>query len=164
MTRLAKVAAAGAAVLILGTGTAAAREEGTKYGEGVSLATATPINELLAHPDAYVGQKVRVDGVVEAVCAEMGCWIELRDPQGGKGLRFKVEDGVIVFPASIHGKHAVAEGTFRKITLTRDQGIAYAKHQAEELGKAFDPERDPIPSLIYRIDGTGAVVHGGPES
>jgi hypothetical protein len=159
MTRLAKVAAAGAAVLILGTGTAAAREEGTKYGEGVSLATATPINELLAHPDAYVGQKVRVDGVVEAVCAERGCWIELRDPQGGTGLRFKVEDGVIVFPVTAKGRKASAEGTLVKVEVPATADEHAVMHAAE--GKAPAPEAGatPVMKARYLVRATGAIVY-----
>lgn len=134
------------------------------FGAGVQAGDTVSVADLLASPELYVDKVVRVEGTVAGVCPRAGCWMDLKSADGSREVRVKVEDGVIVFPASIHGKHAVAEGTFRKITLTRDQGIAYAKHQAEELGKAFDPERDPIPSLIYRIDGTGAVVHGGPES
>jgi hypothetical protein len=49
----------------------------------------------------------------------MGCWIELQDPKLGKGLRFKVDDGVIVFPVSAKGKRASAEGTFQRIDLAQ---------------------------------------------
>jgi len=159
MTRLARVSAAGAAVLILGTGTAGAREEGTKYGEGVSLATATPINELLAHPDAYVGQKVRVDGVVEAVCAEMGCWIELRDPQGGTGLRFKVEDGVIVFPVTAKGRKASAEGTLVKVEVPATADEHAVMHAAEGKAPAPEPGAKAVMKASYLVRATGAIVY-----
>ena len=40
----------------------------TKYGAGVTLTSATPIKDLYASPDKFVGKTVRVDGVVTAVC------------------------------------------------------------------------------------------------
>ena len=48
-----------------------------KYGAGVTLTKATPISELYASPEKFVGKTVRVDGVVTAVCTEMGCWLAI---------------------------------------------------------------------------------------
>jgi hypothetical protein len=124
--------------------------EGTKYGEGVSLKDATPISALMTRPDDYVGKKIRVDGVVSAVCEEMGCWIELKDPDGEKGLRFKGEDGVIVFPVSAKGKKASAEGTFEKLDLAKA-----GEHQAADM-KA-DPKSGS--TVTYLVRATGAVVY-----
>jgi hypothetical protein len=124
--------------------------EGTKYGEGVSLKEATPIPQLLAHPDEYVGKKIRVDGMVSAVCEEMGCWIELQDASGGKGLRFKVEDGVIVFPVSAKGRKASAEGTFEKIDLAKA-----SQHQAADMKS--DPKAGG--TTTYLVRATGAIVY-----
>jgi hypothetical protein len=107
--------------------------EGTKYGEGVTLTTATAIADILAAPEAYLGKTVRVDGTVSAVCEEMGCWIELSDPRTNKGLRFKVEDGVIVFPLSAKGRQASAQGA------------------VEKIGEGQ--------SATYRVKATGAVVY-----
>lgn len=151
-------------VLVLAFGGSAAAGSPEVFGTGVQAGETVSIADLLSAPDQYVDKVVRVEGTVAAVCPRAGCWIDLKSADGSRELRVKVEDGVIVFPASLQGKHAVAEGTFRRVTLTREQGIAYAKHQAEELGKGFDPERDPIPTLLYRLDGTGAVVHGGAGS
>lgn len=118
---------------VLGLGGLALASEGTKYGEGVTLSTATPIADILAAPETYLGKTVRVDGTVSAVCEEMGCWIELSDPALKKGLRFKVEDGVIVFPVSAKGRQASAQGA------------------VEKLGEG---ER-----ATYRVKATGAVVY-----
>jgi len=124
--------------------------EGTTYGAGVTLKEATPIETLLANPDAYAGKKIRVDGVVSAVCQEMGCWIELSDPKLGKGLRFKVDDGVIVFPVSAKGKRASAEGTFEKIDLAKA-----SQHETADM-KA-DPKA--ATTVTYLVRATGAVVY-----
>ena len=43
-----------------------------KLGAGVTLAEATPIADLYATPEKFIGKTVRIDGVVSAVCTEMG--------------------------------------------------------------------------------------------
>jgi hypothetical protein len=136
------------AVLGLSAGVLAA--EGTKYGEGVSLKEATPIAQLMAHPDDYVGKKIRVDGVVSAVCEEMGCWIEIKEADASKGLRFKVEDGVIVFPVTAKGKKASAEGTFEKLDLAKA-----SEHQAADM--KVDPKAGS--TVTYLVRATGAIVY-----
>lgn len=82
------------------------------YGEGVTLAKAVAIEALLANPEDYAGQKVRVDGVVTGVCKTRGCWMQVSDPDTGNSIKVKVEDGVIVFPYTAMGHEASAEGVF----------------------------------------------------
>jgi Domain of unknown function (DUF4920) len=140
----------GAAVLVGALSAGVVGAESTKYGEGVSLKEATPIADLMARPDEFVGKKIRVDGIVSAVCEEMGCWIELKEPDGAKALRFKVEDGVIVFPISAKGKKASAEGTFEKLDLAKA-----TEHQAADM------KADPASggTVTYLVRATGAVVY-----
>ncbi len=99
--------------------------EGTVYGDGVTLEQATPIATLLADAETYKGKKVRVDGVVTAVCEKRGCWMQLADPESGDAIRIKVDDGAIVFPVSAKGHKASAEGTFDVIERPAD---AHGKH------------------------------------
>lgn len=105
----------------------------TKLGAGVALKEATPIAKLLETPEAFVGKKVRIDGVGTAVCEDMGCWIAIADEADkDKTIRVKVEDGVIVFPMSAKGKQVSAEGVWEAV------GAADAKR--------------------YQIKGTGAII------
>jgi len=53
---------------------------------------------------------------------------------------------------------AVAEGTFVKLEMTKDQLIAQLKHEAEENHKKFDPSTVTAGKTIYQIKGSGAVV------
>jgi hypothetical protein len=64
------------AVLMVMTFAVALHAE-TKYGAGVTIEKATPIHELYASPEKFVGKTVRIDGVVTAVCTEMGCWMAI---------------------------------------------------------------------------------------
>jgi hypothetical protein len=44
------------------------------------------------------------------------------------------------------------------LPLTREQAIRYLKHEAECQGEAFDEASVPEDFVLYRIQGTGAVV------
>ncbi|MHB8797314.1 MAG: DUF4920 domain-containing protein [Thermoanaerobaculia bacterium] len=130
----------------------------TKYGKGLSEAAPVKLSELMAKPDAYVGKVVKVEGLITEVCAKRGCWINVAGDVEFQTIRIKVEDGVIVFPMTDKGKKVVAEGTFKKTELTKEQAIAKAKHECEEKGTKFDPASVTGPSTVYQIQGTGAVV------
>jgi hypothetical protein len=76
----------------------------------------------------------------------------------GTQIRFKVRDGVMVFPMSAKGKYAVAEGLVRKIPLSLQQTKRYLAHQAEEKGESFDPSTVTSAITLIRLDGIGAVL------
>ena len=130
----------------------------TKYGKGVSEATPVKLSDLMAKPDDFVGKVVKVEGLITEVCPKRGCWINVAGDKEFQTIRIKVEDGVIVFPMTDKGKKVVAEGTFRKMELTKEQAIAKAKHECEEKGTKFDPASVTGPATVYQIQGTGAVV------
>ena len=127
------------AVLAMVLGLATVAQEGKTYGNGVGGTEVIKVSELLANAGKYVGQTVRVEGVVDDVCAKRGCWMDLAG-DGGK-IRIKVDDGVIVFPMDAKGKHAIAEGVFTKIETTPEEAHADA------------------PAAGYQIAGTGAVIN-----
>jgi len=149
---------------VLAWSAAALAADATRYGEGVTLEKATSITDLLAHPERYDGKTVRVDGVVTAVCKKRGCWIQVTDPDVGKGIRIKVEDGVIVFPMESMGHRASAQGTFEIIHLTPEQVKAAAKHRAEEHKGEQGAEKEAcqaeaVGKTVYLIRGTGALIY-----
>ncbi len=139
------------------TSAAALSLPGTRYGAGVTLATGTSVAEILAHPDAWSGKRVRIEGEVADVCQMRGCWMEVKGEEG-KTLKFKVTDGQIEFPKDSAGKHAVAEGTVRLIPLSLEQTRKVKAHEAEEQGKPFDPASVTAPENLVRLDGIGAVL------
>ncbi|HNY39080.1 MAG TPA: DUF4920 domain-containing protein [Bryobacteraceae bacterium] len=129
-----------------------------KLGTPLTLNKQTPIAALEAKPADYVGKLVQVKGKVAEVCEKAGCWMNLTDPKSAAKVRIKVKDGEIVFPKDSVGKMAVAEGTFVKLEMTKDQLIAQLKHEAEENHKKFDPSTVTAGKTIYQIKGSGAVV------
>jgi len=125
----------------------------TKFGAGVTLTKATPISELYASPEKFVGKTVRVDGVVTAVCTAEGCWMAIGATDNpDQAVRFQAEhDGKIVFPISLKGKTASAEGVFVKIGAD-----GHGKEAAGEHAHA-QPKAAEFGSR-YQFQVTGAVA------
>ncbi len=130
----------------------------TSLGQSLTLDETTPIPAVADNPEAYVGKTLQVKGKVNEVCERAGCWMNLVDPSSGKAIRIKVRDGVIVFPKKAIGKTALAEGKLQKIELTKEQAVAWSRHEAEENGKPFNPSDVTGPMTIYQLAGTGAVI------
>ena len=126
----------------------------TTLGAGVTLADATPIAELAARPADFEGKTVRVEGIVKAVCMHMGCWMSIAPTEAADAptVRFKVEDGVIVFPVSAKARRAAAQGTVERIGQTdAESREAAAEHAKAEGVKAA--------SASWQIRATGAVIY-----
>jgi hypothetical protein len=147
--------------------------ETESYGDGVTLDEAVAIDVLLTNPNDYVGRKIRVDGVITAVCKKRGCWMQVTDPDSGDGVRIKVEDGVIVFPYESMGREAQAEGIFEAIKLTPEQieaqtaaahdhnaGVTCDKDGPKSSTAGAGCDLPPIDQYVYLIRGTGAVIKG----
>jgi hypothetical protein len=133
------------------------RAEEKAYGSGVSPRPAVSIGALLEQPRAFVGQTVRVEGVVTAVCQHMGCWLEITDPEIGRGVRFKVQDGVIVFPRDAAGRRASAEGVFEEIASSPVRGAHGGDARAAEASGV--PDAGQPTETLYWVRARGAVLH-----
>lgn len=132
--------------------------EGTSYGSGVTLPETISIAELKANVDKYVGKDVRVEGLVTGVCPKRGCWFDMAGENAGESMRFKVKDGVMVFPMEANGKYAVAQGKVRKMPMTLEQSKRWATYQRDSYGADIDPDKITEPLTIVRLDGSGAVI------
>lgn len=131
---------------------------GTKYGAGVVLPQSISIAELQSNPDKYEGQEVRIEGLVTGVCPKRGCWFDMAGEEPGQTVRFKVEDGVMVFPMEANGKYAVAQGKVRKMPMNLEQSKRWARHQRDEYGGDLDPDSITEPLTLVRLDGSGAMI------
>jgi len=132
--------------------------DGTLYGKGVSSENLVKVSELLARPDAYLGQTVRVEGLAVGVCKHRGCWVEIASDKEGETVRVKVQDGEIVFPPELLGSTIAAEGVWTANKLDMDTTLKVCEHQAQEAGEHFDPSTVTECMTLYQITGTGAVV------
>ena len=77
--------------------------EGRVFGAGVTLADSVAVDELLANADTYVVKRPRggVSGCAPSAAADQ------HRAKARSSLRFKVRDGVMVFPVEDAGKYAV---------------------------------------------------------
>ncbi|MDD5302763.1 MAG: DUF4920 domain-containing protein [Elusimicrobia bacterium] len=137
---------------------AADAAKSVKYGKGVQAGAILKISDLQARIGELEGKTVRVEGPVVGVCAKRGCWIKIAGDKEFSDIRFKVNDGEIVFPMSVQGKYAVVEGIAHKTTLTLPQTVDFLKEQAEESGAPFDASKVKAPLSFVTIKGAGAVV------
>ncbi len=129
------------------------------FGAGVDLGTVTPIADILADPDSFIGTTVRIEGGVLEVCPAKGCWMEVGNVESK--IRVKVEDDVIMFPRTAEGKIASAQGVVEAVELDRERYVAWLTHLAEERGETFDAETSDLGDGAYRIiqiRGTGAKI------
>jgi hypothetical protein len=129
-----------------------------KYGKPLTLKATTKVSDIYATPEKFNGQRVQVAGPIVEVCEEMGCWIAIGSDKEFQTIRFKVDDGVIVFPMSAKGLNAVVEGVIDVATLSVDEQIKAAQKMAEEMKHPLDTSKIKGPKLTIQIKGEGAEV------
>lgn len=126
------------------------------YGKPFTVKTETRISDILASPEAYVGKRVKVRGAVTSVCAERGCFLNLKGDKKFQELQFKVDDGVIVFPADALGRTAVAEGVISLKVFSEQEQRDMCPIEAKALNRKFDPAKIKGPMRVVRLEGLGA--------
>ena len=129
-----------------------------KYGKPITLKETTKVSDIYATPDAFNGKRVKVQGPIVDVCSEKGCWIAIGSDKEFQTIRFKVDDGVIVFPITLKGSNAVVEGVVTITTLSEAEQIEQGKHMAEAKKVPFDPKTVKGPKTTIMIKGEAAEV------
>lgn len=64
--------------------------------------------DLIAQPSRHYHKTVQVQGTVDNVCSEKGCWLALK--KGDQDLRVKFKDYGFFVPQNIRGKNVKVEG------------------------------------------------------
>jgi hypothetical protein len=151
------VIAACAAILVASAAWTTQGAGADTFGGGVTLPTVTPLASVIARPADFEGKSVRVEGVVTAVCEVAGCWMALAPSTAAPGqtLRFKVDDGVIVFPLTARGRRASAQGVVERIARHDAHGREAAAEHAHQEGR----HPDAPASTLWHVRATGAVVY-----
>ncbi|MCC7185152.1 MAG: DUF4920 domain-containing protein [Acidobacteria bacterium] len=147
-----------AAVMVMGVAAVTMAAQEKKFGSALTLTEITKVSDIYANPEKYSGKRVQVQGPIVDVCEMMGCWLALGSDKEFETIRFKVEDGVIVFPMSIKGKNAKVEGIISVETLSVAQQIAQGEEHAKEQKTTFDPKTIKGPKVGIQIKGEGAIV------
>lgn len=139
--------------------TAAAFSGGKKnYGNKLTVKETTKISDIVANPEKFNGKRVLVQGPIVDVCKERGCWIKIGSDKEFESIRFKVEDGVIVFPLELKGQNAKAEGVVSVKTVSVEEQIKSGEEHAKKEGTTFDASTIKEAKVILQIKGEGAQV------
>lgn len=129
-----------------------------KYGKDLTLKETTKVSDIYAKPDAYNGKTVKVTGPIVEVCEMKGCWIAIASDKEFQQIRFKVDDGVIVFPLTAKGSTATVEGVVTVTVESVADQLEHGKKMAEEMKKPFDPKTVTGPKTTIMIKGEAAEI------
>jgi hypothetical protein len=134
------------------------KKEKRKFGKEITLKERTKISDIIAHPEKFKGKRIVVEGPIVDVCKTRGCWIKIGGDKEFESIRFKVEDGVIVFPLEIKGKSAIAEGVLSVKVYTKDDLIKSGEEHAKNEGTEFEPSTVTEGKTVIQLNGEGALV------
>ena len=78
-------------------------------GAPLTVTERTALAAILAAPDRFSGQTVRLEGTVSAVCQAAGCWMQLNDDE--HRVHVKMHGHSFFIPRTAAGRHARVQGT-----------------------------------------------------
>ncbi len=108
-------------VSLLIAGTAFAGEV-VKRGDAIPAdAKITPLAQVLDKPEDFTKTAVVTDGVVKAVCKQMGCWMEIAPADGKDGVRVTFKDYGFFVPKDSKTMKAKMAGMIEIKTLSKEE-------------------------------------------
>jgi len=119
-----------AAVLLLLTSSAFAAEM-IKRGAPVSDARPTPLADVIKSPEAFTEKAVVVEGTVNNVCTNKGCWMEL------DGMRVTFKDYGFFVPKTSKGYAARIEGVTKVEKVSKEEAEHLKSEGATETSVTF---------------------------
>lgn len=128
------------------------------YGEPIKLKKLTSFKALVKNPGKYKNKEVLIEGVVENVCQNKGCWMEIR--QGKDKLRVEFKDYGFFVPYDSKGKKVRIQGKIER----REVKAETYKHWMEEAGEPkfkIDAIKENQKVLIFTA--SGVEMEGGSE-
>jgi len=87
---------------------------------------------VMKEPGKYVGEQVRVTGVIVRSCKMEGCWAELAPDEDSKqSVRVRFKDHQFFIPLKSEGFQAKAEGVFALKVLSKEEADHLVEDGAE---------------------------------
>ena len=106
-----------------------------KRGSAIGDSEAVSLKDVLADPSKFSGETVKVEGFIVRSCKREGCWAELGAEKDAKRtVRVTMKDHSFFIPLKSAGFRAVAEGSFKVETLSKEK----VTHLIEDDGATFD--------------------------
>ena len=139
-------------VILVGVTSAAAYRQAKHFGEAFTDARVVELGEVMSNVDKYSSKPVKVEGKIEDVCQERGCWLVVTD--GKREMRVTFKGYAFFVPKDSSGKKVTLEGTVLKKTISED----HARHYAEESKGKVDPKTIKGPQEVITMVATGVSV------
>ncbi|MDQ3651784.1 MAG: DUF4920 domain-containing protein [Acidobacteriota bacterium] len=97
-----------------------------KRGAPLGDSAAVELADVLKEPQKFADKMVRVEGIIERVCTNKGCWMELA-PQASatESVRVTFKDYGFFVPTTSQGMKAQAEGQFAVKVLSKEKADHY---------------------------------------
>ena len=99
-------------------------QAGESFGQPLEGLPAASLSELLARPEA--GKVVRLEGTVEKVCQNKGCWLALK--QGEDSVHVTFAGYAFFVPKDCAGRPVALEGVVR-VRDPRPDEVEHLKHE-----------------------------------
>lgn len=138
--------------LLAATPVVAAVGDGKHFGAAFTDAKAVPLADVIADAAKYADKTIKVEGTIDDVCQERGCWLVVTD--GKHSMRVTFKDYGFFVPKDSAGKKVVLEGVVAKKTISED----HARHYAEESKGKVDPNTIKGPQEVITMVATGVRI------
>lgn len=106
---------------------AASAGSAEKFGKPLQGLKPATVAEILAKPEA--GKVVRLEGVIDAVCQNQGCWLGLK--QGDQAIHVAMEGHSFFVPKDSKGRKVALEGK----VVVKERSREDAEHLKAEGAK-----------------------------
>lgn len=114
-----------------GTTDTARSGEIIKRGAPLGDSPVVAFADVLKEPQKYADQMVLIEGIVERVCTNKGCWMELAPKAGAdESVRVTFKDYGFFVPTGAKEMKVKAEGKFTVKVLTKEKADHYANEGA----------------------------------
>ena len=115
------------------------------FGEPFTKAKTVALKDVISSVEKYADKSVKVEGTIQDVCQNKGCWLVLTD--GKNSMRVTFKDYGFFVPKDSMGKKVVLEGLVEKKTIDEDA----AQHYASESKTKVDPSTIKGPQEIITM-------------
>jgi hypothetical protein len=103
-------------------------ESKTSWGSKIVLKDALTLTEAIKNFKTIGNKEILVEGAVQKVCEEKGCWMGIGD--GNLKVRVTFKNYGFFVPTDLVGKKAMIQGVLEHTTMS----VADARHYAKDSG------------------------------
>jgi hypothetical protein len=126
------------------------------FGAGVAAGEWNAIEKVLADPNAYVGQPLRLGGAIREVCQTKGCWMQLGTRE--QTVLVKFQDYAFFVPKDAAGKLVVIDGAMQ----WKQETVEQTRHYLEDAGKHDEAAKLTEGRKILHFVATGVAIEKAP--